>query len=196
MPEIRFGSFAECAVQHRDPVRAEDLIAEDGKLANAFVWIKDGLGDRVFAIPEAPVEVDQSGCLFQPRVTGARVGQIVRFANGDPLLHNVRGTPRASPGWNASLPRRGATRDVRLDRPEVGVSVRCDLHPWMQSWLAVVDHPYFAVTGADGAYALRDVPPGEYTVAVWHERLGTRETRVTLAPQGTATARFSFTPAP
>jgi hypothetical protein len=91
-----------------------------------------------------------------------------------------------------SLGRPGATRDVRVDRPDVAVSVRCDLHPWMQAWLGVVDHPYFAVTGADGRYRLADVPPGDYTVAVWHERFGTQETSVTVVPRGDVEASFTY----
>jgi plastocyanin len=192
MGEIRFGSFAECAAQHAGPVPTGDMLVRDGKVANAFVWVKDGLGDRVFAIPETPVEIDQQGCLYSPRVAGAQVGQRVRFVNGDPLLHNVHGTPKTQPAWNVSLARKGAEREMRLLKPEVMVSVRCDLHPWMQGWLGIVDHPYFAVTGADGSFALREVPPGDYTVAVWHERFGTAETRVTLAPSGTATAAFTL----
>lgn len=196
MAEIRFGGFGECAAQHQGPVSAGDVLVKDGKVENAFVWLETGLGDRVFAVPDTAVEIDQSGCLYRPRIAGAQVGQTVRFMNGDPLLHNVRGTPKASPQWNVSLSRRGASRDVVVERPEVMVSVRCDLHPWMQSWLGVVDHPYFAVTGADGAYTLRDVPPGDYTVGVWHERLGTRDTRVTLAPNGSATADFTLVASP
>jgi len=192
MAEIRFAGFPECAAQHQGPAYAGDMLVKDGKVAGAFVWVKDGLGDRVFAIPTEPVEIDQTGCLYQPRVVGARVGQTIRFVNGDPLLHNVHGTPKASRAWNVSLARRGASREIRLDHPEVMVSVRCDLHPWMQAWIGVVDHPYFAVTGPDGAFALEDVPPGDYTVAVWHERLGTREARVTVPPRGRATAGFTY----
>jgi plastocyanin len=192
MAEIRFSGFAECAARHQGPVPAGDLLVHDGQVANAFVYLKDGLGDRVFAIPSEPVVVDQVGCLFQPRVTGAQVGQLIRFLNSDPLLHNVHGTPRASPPWNVSLARRGAAREIRIDRPEVMVSVRCDLHPWMQGWIGVLDHPYFAVTGRDGGFVLRDVPPGEYTVATWHERLGTRESRATVPPRGEATVTFTL----
>jgi len=195
MAEIRFGAFGECASQHPGPVPLGDLVVHDGKVANAFAYVKDGLGDRVFAVRAEPVVIDQAGCLYAPRLAGAQVGQAVRFVNGDPLLHNVHGTPAASPGWNVSLGRQGAVREIRVDRPEVPVSVRCDLHPWMQGWLGVVDHPYFAVTGTDGRFALNDVPPGDYTVAVWHERLGTQETRVSVPSRGTAAARFTLTAA-
>jgi len=196
MAEVRFGGFGECAAQHSGTVYAGDVLVKDGLVENAFVWLKDGLGDRVFAVPEAPVEVDQVGCLYEPRIAGAQVGQTVRFVNGDQLLHNVRGTPKASAQWNVSLSRRGASRDIVVERPEVMVSVRCDLHPWMQSWLGVVDHPYFALTAADGTFTLRDVPPGDYAVAVWHERLGVAETRVSLAAKGSATADFTLVAKP
>jgi plastocyanin len=186
MAKIEFGAFNECATQLRGPVLAGDVLVHDGRVENAFVYVKRGLEERVFAIPSEPVEIDQTGCLFRPRVTGARVGQTIRFVNGDPLLHNVRGKPTASAGWNLSLGRPGSAREVRVDRPEVAVSIRCDLHPWMQSWIGVVDHPYFAVTDREGRYRLDDVPPGDYTVAVWHERLGTQESAVTVASKGTA----------
>jgi plastocyanin len=195
MAEIRFGSFSECSTQHRGPVPAGDVLVHDGRVENAFVYVEHGLEDRVFAIPSEPVEIDQAGCLYRPRVAGVRVGQTIRFVNGDPLLHNVHGTPKASPGWNVSLGRRGAVREIRVDRPEVMVSVRCDLHPWMQGWIGVVDHPYFAVTGGDGRYRLTDLPPGDYTVAVWHERLGTQASRVTVASKATVSAPFTFTAA-
>lgn len=191
--DVRFGGSAECLAAHDGGrVPSGDLLVRDGLLQGAFVWVKDGLGDRVFAIPTVPVVIDQSGCLFTPRVAGAQVGQRIMFTNDDPLLHNVHGTPNASPPWNFSLPRHGISRDLRIEAPEIMVSVRCDVHPWMQAWIGVVDHPYFAVTGADGRFRLPDVPPGTYTLGVWHERLGTRETRVGLEPTATATTTIVF----
>jgi len=192
MGTLQLGSFAECATQHPAPVPAGDALVANGKVENAFVWLKDGLGDRVFAVPTSPVVVDQVGCLYRPRVVGAQVGQTIRFVNGDPFLHNVHGTPSKSSAWNVSLARKGAEREIRIDHPEIMVSVRCDLHPWMQGWIGVVDHPFFAVTGPDGAFRLEGVPPGDYTVGVWHERFGRGETRVSLAPRGTATATFTL----
>lgn len=193
MQPVRFGSFAECAAQHPGPVLANDALVRDGRVENAFVYVSDGLGDRVFAIPDAAVEMDQQGCLFVPRVIGAQVGQLVKFLNGDPAVHNVHGRLRGASGWNFVLSRRGASREIRIDRPEVMVSVRCDLHPWMQGWVGVVDHPYFAVTGPDGAFRLANVPPGTYTVTAWHERFGTRSQQVTLAERGAAEATLTFT---
>ena len=79
---------------------------------------------------------------------------------------------------------RGHAADHPVDHPEVMITVRCDLHPWMQGWLGVVDHPYFGVSGADGRVTLRNVPPGDYVVGVWHERFGTREARVSAGAEG------------
>jgi plastocyanin len=194
MKELTMSSFPECASQHQGAVPAGDVLVKDGKVENAFVYIKDGLGDRGFAVPTQPVVIDQKGCLYVPHVAGAQVGQPVEFRNSDSLLHNVHGSPKDSSGWNVPLPRQGAERTIEVDHPEVMISVRCDLHPWMQGWLGVVDHPYFGVSGPDGRVTLRNVPAGDYVVGVWHERFGTRETKVSVSAQGTAPASVTFTP--
>lgn len=193
MKEIRFGSFAECAVQHPEPAYGGDVLVRDGRVQNAFVYIQSGLGERVFAIPGEPVEIDQTGCLYAPRVAGAQVGQAIKFVNSDPAIHNVHGSPTTSPGWNFVLARTGLAREIRLGAPEVMVSVRCDLHPWMQAWIGVVDHPYFAVTGPDGSFRLAHVPPGTYTLTAWHERFGVRSQAVELAERAEAAVTFAFT---
>jgi hypothetical protein len=185
---------AECAAQHRGAVPAGDVLVHDRRLENAFVWVKDGLGARVFAVPEAAVTVDQAGCLYRPRVTGAQTCQKIAFVNSDPLLHNVRGTPKVSSPWNFSMAVQGSTRTIRIDKPEVPVEVRCDVHPWMQAFVGVVDHPYFGVSGADGRFALRGVPAGDYQLASWHERFGVREQRLTLAAGETKNVVFAYTP--
>lgn len=185
-----------CAEQHQGPVPRGDVLVHDGLVENAFVYIKSGLGDRVFAVPTTPVTLDQQGCLYHPRVVGAQVGQPIRFLNSDATLHNVHGSPTQSAGWNFGMAVKGSERTIRIDKPEVMVSVRCDVHPWMQAWIGVLDHPYFAVTGADGRFVLRDVPPGDYVVEAWHERFGTREARVSITPKGTGTATFTLAPAP
>ncbi len=194
MRPLVMSSFAECASQHQGPVLAGDMLVANGKLENAFVYVKHGLGDRGFAVPTEPVVIDQQGCLYVPHVAGAQVGQPIEFRNSDAMLHNVHGTPRESSSWNVTLPRLGAERTITVDHPEVMISVRCDLHPWMQGWLGVLDHPYFGVSGAEGRVTLGNVPAGDYVVGVWHERFGTRDAKVTVTPKATASASVTFTP--
>lgn len=192
MGTINFGSFIECTERHGEPVATGEALVHDGLVENAFVWIEEGLGDRVFAIPDEPVVIDQRGCLYEPRVVGAQVGQAVKYVNSDRTLHNVHGTPRTARGWNFALSRAGSERVLRIMEPEVAIPVRCDLHPWMQGWIGVVDHPYHAVTGPDGRFRLDQVPPGRYVVGVWHERFGRREATVELTPQREASIDFTY----
>src|SRR5262245_3985081 len=113
MGEIRFGGAAECAAPHPGGVvPTGDVLVHDGLVENAFVYLKAGLGERVFAVPSTPLVIDQVGCLYRPRVAGAQVGQAILFTNDDPVLHNVHGSPSASRPWNVSLARRGARREI------------------------------------------------------------------------------------
>jgi len=180
MKPVTLSADAQCAAQHQGPVLSDDALVHDGHVENAFVYVKDGLGARVFAVPQAPVTIDQVGCLYHPRVAGAQTCQPIEFVNDDPTLHNVHGTPGRSAPWNFSMALRGSKRTLRIEGPEVMIPVTCDVHPWMRAYVGVVPHPYFAVTGADGRFALKGVPAGEYVVASWHERFGAREAHVTL----------------
>ena len=184
--ELSFGSVAECKAKHEGPLLAGDVLVADGKVQNAIVYVSSGLGERVFAVPEEPVVIDQEGCLFVPRVAAAQVGQPIRFLNSDPLAHNVRGKPKAGGGWNLSLGMKGAARTVEVAEPDPLIVLTCDIHPWMKAYLGIFPHPYFAVTGADGRFMLERVPAGEHEITVWHERLGTTTVQVTLEAQSQA----------
>ena len=185
-------SFPGCQPATPGPVLTGETLVANGHAQNVFVYLKNGLGDRVFAVPETPVEVDQLGCIYLPRVVGAQVGQPILYKNSDGIMHNVRGAPAQNSTWNVSLAGKGMKRSIQLDKAEVMVPVRCDVHPWMQSYVGVVDHPYFAVTGPDGHFELKQVPPGDYTVAIWHEKFGTKESTVTLPAQGNQSVTFTY----
>jgi hypothetical protein len=192
MKPVALGGDAACAGQHAGPVLSGDALVHDGHVENAFVWVKDGLGARTFAVPDSPVTIDQAGCFYRPRVAGAQVCQPIEFVNDDPTLHNVHGMPQRSSAWNFGMPVQGSRRSIRIEQPEVAVPVGCDVHPWMQAYIGVVPHPYFAVTGADGRFALKNVPAGDYVVASWHERFGTREARVAVAAGQTNEVAFRY----
>ena len=182
----------QCAAQHKEPVYDNSLVVEGGHLANAVVWIKSGLEKWVFAPPTEPVLIDQKGCVYHPHVAAAMVGQPVEFVNSDPEAHNVHARPQVANPFNFLMSRQGSKRTLTFDKAEVAVPVGCDIHPWMSAYVAVVGNPYFAVTPANGSVTLANVPPGEYVVGVWQEKLGTKEQPVTLAPRGAASIQFGY----
>jgi len=185
-------------------VADESLIVDsEGRLRNAVVVLRSASPPSAADAPGLEIRVDNAGCRFVPRVQVVRRGRPVRVHNADPVLHNTRADlvgPPAVAIANLALARAGVTMDLtrRLeDRlpsgpPEVFVRLGCDVHPWMRGWLAVVDHPYAAVTDATGAYTIPDVPPGTYTAAFWHETLGRRERSVTVPATGTIVVDETF----
>ena len=190
---INMSAVAGCAKLHEGPVYDQSLTVNNGRVQDAVVWIKSGFGGRRFATPTEPVVIDQQGCLYRPRVVGVMVGQVLQFVNSDPEAHNVHGRPQAGSGWNFIMSRQGSSRSITFDKPEVAVPVSCDIHPWMHASVSVFDNPYFGVTPPDGTVTLRDVPPGQYEVACWHEKLGTKAQSITLAPKGSATVDCRYT---
>jgi plastocyanin len=190
---LQLGGWSECAAQHPggNPP-AGDVLVNDGKLQNAVVYVKEGLGDRVFVVPTEPLVIDQKGCVFLPRIAGAQVDQPLRLLNSDMMAHNVHGLPKNSAQWNFSLGVKGTSRTISVSKPETMIEIKCDIHPWMRAYLGVFDHPYFALSGTDGAFSLKNLPPGEYTVAAWHERFGTQTQKVTLGAKETQEITFTF----
>lgn len=189
----QLSGWSECAAQHPEGnPKAGDVLISDGKLQNAMVYIKDGLGDRVFAVPTTPAILDQKGCIFIPRILGVQTDQDVKMLNSDPLAHNVHGLPQHSPSWNFSLGVKGASRTLSIPTQEAMIEIKCDIHPWMRAYIGVFDHPYFMLSGADGRFTLKDVPLGEYTVEAWHERFGVQSQKVTLGAKETKEISFTF----
>jgi plastocyanin len=149
--------------------------APDGSLATVFVELVGNFPDA--PVPAEPVSIDQKGCVYRPRVIGLRAGQALQVRNSDDGLHNVHGISTDRDGFNVSQPLSGTINTFHPHDPGI-LRLKCDVHTWMVAFVGVVDHPYFAVTGADGAFAFRDVPAGTYSVRTWHERFGTITTPV------------------
>jgi len=182
----------QCATQHQEPVTDNSLMVQDGHLANAVVWIKGGLEHWVFAPPSEPVVMDQKGCVYHPHVAAAMVGQAVDFVNSDPEAHNVHARPQVVTAFNFLMSRQGSKRTLTFDKSEIAIPVGCDIHPWMSAYLAIVPNPYVAVTPASGAVTLTNVPPGDYVVGVWQEKLGAKEQQVTLEPRGVVNVQIEY----
>jgi plastocyanin len=174
-------------------VADESLVVDgSGGVKNAFVYVKTGLEDFAFDMPAEPVVLDNIGCRYEPHVFGARVGQPIKVRNSDATLHNVHGVAKVNHEFNQSLPVKGMTITETFTAPEIGIPFKCNVHGWMTSYGHVVAHPYFAVTDASGRFSLPNLPPGTYTLEVWHEKLGTRTQQVTVAPRQSADAAFTF----
>jgi plastocyanin len=170
----------------------ETLVVNNGKLENAFVYVKDGLGSRTFDAPKEPVTLDQKGCRYHPHVVGIMTGQQLKVINSDDTTHNIHPTPKDNREWNESQPPKAAAIEKTFAREEILLPVKCNQHPWMKMYVNVVKSPYFAVTDKDGKFTLKGLPPGTYTVAVVHEKLGTETQQVTVGAKESKTADFTM----
>jgi plastocyanin len=169
---IRMNADPMCVKASRGSHVADEavLAATDSSLANVFVELVGNFPDT--PVPAEPVSIDQRGCVYSPRVVGLRAGQALQVRNSDDGLHNVHGTSTDRDGFNVSQPMSGMVNTFRPRDPGI-LRLQCDVHTWMVAFVGVVNHPYFAVTAADGAFTLRDVPEGTYQLRAWHEKLGT-----------------------
>lgn len=193
---VQMAADPNCARMHDSPVMTEFVVTDmDGGLQNAFVYIKGGLEGRSFPTPTEPVTLNQEGCVYVPHVLGIQVGQELQILNSDQTLHNIHATPSANREFNIGQPVQGMSTSRTFDEVEVMVPFKCDVHRWMNSYAGVLDHPYFSVSAADGSYSIGNVPPGDYTVGVWHERLGEMEMQVTVGESATADASFTYSTA-
>jgi len=189
-PQVRNHDLRTCGTDATDPSL---VIGKGGEVANAVVTLDVDHGKKLAPTPNAVL--DQKGCTYEPHVQAVTVGTQLTLLNGDPVLHNAHGYLHDDTVFNKAQPlqdRPGMPRkSVRLDTPGP-IHVRCDVHSWMSAWVDVVQTPYFAVTGPDGTFHIGDIPPGTYTLKVWHERLAPASVKVTVPADGTAQANVSL----
>jgi len=180
----------------------DDTIVTDGKLANVFVYIKEGtveggkkVGDYSWATPSNAVQLDQKGCHYNPHVMGVQTNQKISITNSDQTQHNIHPTPQLNQEWNQTQANGAPPLEKSFNRAEVLIPVKCNQHPWMKAYIGVMKTPFFAVSGGNGSYEIKNVPPGTYTVVAWKEggAKGTEKTmQVTVAANGSAKADFAF----
>jgi plastocyanin len=192
--EIRMDSDPNCASQAPGATDETVVVGTNGTLQNVFVYVKDGLGNLRFPVPSTPAVLDQKGCRYVPHVLGAQVGQPLEVRNSDPTLHNVHAVPATNQEFNTGQPIQGMKHTHTFTTREVMVPFKCDVHGWMRAYIGVLDHPFYAVTGPDGSFTLKGLPPGTYTVEAWHESLGAQTQTVTIGASETKDVAFTFTP--
>jgi hypothetical protein len=187
---IRMGMDPMCARIYAGKLAVDNavIVSDNGGLANVLVRLEGQFPPA--PVPAQPVVVEQKGCFYVPRVTAARVGQVLRVRNNDNLLHNVHSMSAALNGFNIGQPVAGIQSDFKL-RSEETLKLTCDVHRWMVSFVGVFNHPYFAVTATDGSFAIRNVPVGRRTIRTWHEKLG--QTTQSVDVKAGATAIVSIT---
>ena len=173
-----------CHEMHKDaPLQTPGgvLVGADGGLADVFVQLT-GVPDEKYETPAEPVVLDQHGCTYVPHVFGAMKKQEIKILNSDPTLHNIHAQPRINKEFNLAMPNKGDERTQEFKKAEDAVHIKCDVHPWMSTFCFVMEHPYFAVTGADGKFSIdcSKLPDGEYGVKLWQEVLGEKEGKVTV----------------
>jgi len=194
MRKIDMSEEPKCKAKYTaaPPTDEAVVVNANGTLADVFVYVKSGLPASYKApAPGGPVTLDQDGCRYHPHVLGILVGQSLAIKNSDGVLHNIKAKGTKNRPFNISQPT-VMTSDRTFTAPEVMVPLECNVHGWMHAWLGVLPHPFFSITGTDGAFTIKGLPPGTYTVEAWQEKYGTQTATVTVAGSETKTADFSF----
>ena len=184
-----------CASRHETPPKSEVLVLDQHRaIANVFVRVKSGLPDEEYPVPVQPVVLDQVGCRYVPHVFGVMRGQEVKILNSDGIMHNPHARSKVNPALNIAMPANVAEATHRFSEPEWMFKIKCDVHSWMYAYVAVLTHPYFDTTDTDGTFSIPDLPAGTYEIEAWHEKLGTRVARVTLASGERKSVDFTMGP--
>lgn len=191
--EIKMDADPVCITHHTGPVYPQTLLLGEGKtLGNVFVYVKNGLAKTTYPTPEEPVVLDQKGCEYTPHVAGVMVGQTMKILNPDGTLHNVHSMSKINPEFNLAMPKFKTETSKVFNKAEFMFGMKCDVHPWMGAWISVMDNPFFATTKEDGTFTIANLPAGNYEIEAWHEKLGTKTTKIAIGADETKTADFTF----
>ena len=185
-----------CGASHKEPVYMQGLIVNENKtLKNVLVYLKDAKYDS--GAPGTQAVIDQNGCMYLPHVQGMMAGQELLIKNSDATMHNIHGLPVINSVFNFAMPQVVKEKAIILNKAEHPIKIKCDVHPWMNAYVSVFDHPYFSVTDDSGRYQIDNIPPGKYEVVAWHERdikyTGYTQTQTVEIGESGSTLDFSLT---
>jgi plastocyanin len=183
----------QCKAQHPEGLEISDFAVSGGGLADVLVYLRAGVKGN-FPPPAAPVVLDQKGCEYAPGLIALQAGQTLKIRNSDATLHNVHFRPKLNPEINVGQPRAGMESSRVFAKPEIVVPVGCDVHPWMRATMAVLPHPFFAVSAKDGAFEIRNVPPGRYEIEARHPKLKPASATVDVTAETAVDLTLSFEP--
>lgn len=192
MAAVQMGADPYCQSQHPTPQMDEEvMVGPAGELANVIVYVKDVPGN--YPTPSTPAVLDQKGCHYVPHVTAVQVGQPIEIKNSDATLHNVHAMPAVNSQFNEGQPVQGMVSTKKFDKVEMKpFRIKCDVHGWMKSYMAVLPHPYHSVSAENGTFSIANLPPGSYTLVAWHEKYGEQEQQVTVGPKEQKQVTFTF----
>lgn len=191
MPPLQMGADPFCQSQHQAPVVDEEvMVGPGGELANVIVYVKNAPPQPP---PATPALLDQKGCKYIPHVSAVQVGQTVQIKNSDNTLHNVNAMPAVNARFNEGQPVQGMVSTKKFDKVEMKpFRIKCDVHGWMKSYMAVLPHGYHSVSQTNGTFTIGNLPPGNYTLVAWHEKYGEQEQQVTVGPKEQKQVSFTF----
>jgi plastocyanin len=155
------------------------------------VYVSDGLGTQTFQPPQQPAVLEQKGCQYKPHVLAVQSNEKINIVNSDETTHNIHPSPANNREWNMTQPH-GMPLEKSFAREEVAIPVKCNVHPWMKGYIAVLKNPYFAVSDKEGHFSVKDLPPGSYTITAWQEKLGTSVQKITVGAGENKTLDFTF----
>jgi plastocyanin len=190
MKPIDMAKEPSCAKQHATPVMTEN-VATGPENALQYVVVYISAGDAAGAAPAETVRYDQKGCQYLPHVLPMQAGQVLQIYNDDQTSHNIHPLAKVNPEWNKSQPTGSAPINTKYDKPEF-IPVKCNIHPWMHGYFAVLSTSHYVVTGQDGSFSLKGLPAGKYTVSAWQEQYGTQTQEVTVGTGETKAVNFTF----
>lgn len=192
MPLIKMDADAYCKSEHKEPVSEQEVVVNPNKtLEWVLVYVKEGV-TGTYPAPTEAITLDQHGCQYRPHVFGMMAGQPLKVLNSDGTLHNIHALPKKNAEFNIGQPFKGMETVKKFENVETPIRFKCDVHKWMGAYTGVFNHPFFAVTNDQGAFEIKNLPPGNYVIEAWHEKYGTQTQNVTVTGSEPKTVDFNF----